>query len=117
MSDNRREPRQKTMLQAEIATPEGFVMSCSVRDLTEHGARLSFGNAFWVPDRFELRIPLRGWIAHGEVRWRRGNQVGIQFLVLRRVPVAGALAAKGLPGATRMLPPHQAPRRLRPISP
>jgi hypothetical protein len=95
MSDNRREPRQKTLLQAQITTAEGFVMSCSVRDLSERGARLSFGNAFWVPEQFKLHILAREWVAQVEVRWRKGNQVGVQFRHLQKARAPQGARVRG----------------------
>ncbi|KAA2241101.1 PilZ domain-containing protein [Salinarimonas soli] len=83
MTDLRRRPRQKTLLRGEITTLTGMVMSCAIRDLSEGGARLTFGDATWVPDRFKLAIFGREWTANAEVRWRKDNQVGVEFRSLR----------------------------------
>ncbi|HYF54240.1 MAG TPA: PilZ domain-containing protein [Salinarimonas sp.] len=83
MNEQRRRTRLKTLLRGEIVTPAGMVMSCSVRDLSEGGARLSFGDATWVPDRFKLTIFGRDWSANAEVRWRKQHQIGVEFRSLR----------------------------------
>ncbi len=83
MTEQRRRTRQKTLLRGEISTTTGMVMSCAVRDLSEGGARLSFGDATWVPDRFKLTIHGRDWTANAEVRWRREHHVGVEFRSLR----------------------------------
>jgi hypothetical protein len=83
MTEQRRRPRQKTLLRGEIMTTSGMAMSCAVRDLSEGGARLSFGDATWVPDRFKLTVFGRDWTANAEVRWRKDNQVGVEFRSLR----------------------------------
>ena len=83
MTDLRRRPRQKTLLRGEITAMNGMVMSCAVRDLSEGGARLTFGDATWVPDRFKLAVFGRDWTANAEVRWRKDNQIGVEFRSLR----------------------------------
>lgn len=85
MEDQRREPRQKTLLRAEITTAQGTIYSCSVRDLSSRGARLSVGDVAWIPSTFKLRILGRDIIADAEVRWRNQNQMGVRFRSVRRL--------------------------------
>lgn len=95
MSEKRRRPRQKTLLSGEIMTGGGSVFTCSVRDISEYGARLCFGNAIWVPDRFKLSVNARGWVAQAEVRWRKGNEVGVEFRSLRMLHASAPVPALG----------------------
>ncbi len=83
MHEQRKTPRQRTFLQAEITTVTGMVLSCGVKDLSEAGARLSVGDPVWIPDQFTLHVFGREWVALAEVRWRKGYQVGVQFRSLR----------------------------------
>lgn len=54
-------------------------MECIVRDFSDAGARLAFGDAVAVPVRFELRIGADGAWRPAQVRWRRDDQVGVSF--------------------------------------
>jgi methyl-accepting chemotaxis protein len=83
MHERREAARQGVVLQAEMTTASGGTVACAVRDLSERGARLSFADASFVPDRFRLRILGREWSALAEVRWREGRQVGVEFRSLR----------------------------------
>lgn len=83
MMEQRRKTRERTCLFGEITTLSGTIIGCSVRDLSEGGARLSFGDPVRIPDRFKLSVAGRGLTAQAEVRWRRGNSVGVEFRSLR----------------------------------
>ncbi len=63
-------------------------ITCRIRDLTNKGARLEFshafteGHTFTNQDRLLLQIGDRDFIqarVECEVRWRRGNQIGVLF--------------------------------------
>lgn len=86
MDEKRKSVRQRTLLYGEIVCTGGLVLSCAVRDISEGGAKLVFGNPFGVPDRFELHIAAKHQVMHCEVRWRRGNQVGVQFRTVVETP-------------------------------
>ena len=56
------------------------VLNCTIRDLSEGGARLAFENAAVVPQEFCLVF-----VAENEMRdvrevWRRADQMGVEFL-------------------------------------
>ena len=60
-------------------------IACSVRDLTETGARLKLEDvAALLPDRFELIIEIDGLEAECQVVWRKGSEIGVSFLKTRR---------------------------------
>jgi hypothetical protein len=54
-------------------------LDCSVRDLSEGGARLVLDDASLAPDTFELMIELDGLEAPCQVVWRRRTEVGVKF--------------------------------------
>lgn len=53
-------------------------LPCSVRDISETGARLEAAAAS-VPDTFELIVELDGLEADCQVVWRKVNFVGVRF--------------------------------------
>lgn len=53
---------------------------CSVRDISNAGARIRVESTFNVPDRFELIIEIDGLGADCKVAWRKGNDIGVRFI-------------------------------------
>ena len=80
MSERRVAPRQKSFLRGCIYfNNRRSVMDCLVRDLTEDGARIIFSHAVNVPDIVELYIPQKEQTLRARVKWRRGDDVGLDF--------------------------------------
>jgi hypothetical protein len=87
MDERRVSRRQKTLLAGKIVFGANrFAMDCSIRDLSTGGAKLSFADPVGIPAEFELHLPSRGTAFRAEVRWRRGQQVGVRFRALLRGP-------------------------------
>src|ERR1700674_595133 len=57
-----------------------LTMNCTVRDVSDTGARLKVEGSLSVPDTFELIIEVDGLEANCEVVWRSTNEVGVRFL-------------------------------------
>jgi hypothetical protein len=66
-----------------VADNPSFTGYCTIRDLSAGGAKLAFGTIPNLPMTFELRIPSQGKAHQVEVRWKRGFQLGVQFLSTR----------------------------------
>lgn len=76
----RRWPRLKTFLRGTIYYNNRLSsVDCVVRDISEGGARLVVSEAAMVPDNFELHIPQKERAYLTDVRWRRGEEMGLQF--------------------------------------
>lgn len=54
-------------------------LECVIRNFSAGGARLSFGEASAVPQRFELKVGHEGSWHAVSVKWRRQNEVGIAY--------------------------------------
>ena len=77
----RRAPRKRTFKGAFILFNERkSTMQCTVRDISEIGARLKFSDPQQVPEDFSLLIELDGLEAVCRVAWRSGDQVGVEFM-------------------------------------
>lgn len=73
-------PRQRSLLQGRIYfNGRRSSADCTIRDITESGARLSFATAVAVPEVIELHIPQRRECYRAEVRWQRGREIGVQI--------------------------------------
>ncbi|WP_019904357.1 PilZ domain-containing protein [Methylobacterium sp. 77] len=81
MSDNRREPRQRTFLKGRIIFNNGASsMDCLVRDMSATGARLALSETATLPEVFELFIPQKERTYKASLRWRRTDGIGIAFV-------------------------------------
>lgn len=80
--DERRCAPRRRMLKSAIAAFNNrfCTVSCTVRDLSDTGARLRSEGSVNIPDTFELIIELDGFEADCEVVWRRGSDLGVRFL-------------------------------------
>ena len=85
-ADKRRLSRHRILKGGLIAvTGHHTAIPCTVRDLTETGARLKLQDAAaLLPERFELIIEIDGLEAECHVVWRKGSDLGVSFLQTRR---------------------------------
>ncbi|MGU3362883.1 PAS domain-containing protein [Methylobacterium sp. M6A4_1b] len=80
MEERRTARRARVLLRAAIRLPGGERIACSIRDLSEGGARLHLGQAAPVPDRFAIVIEADGRRFDCAVRHRSGPNLNVQFL-------------------------------------
>jgi hypothetical protein len=78
--DRRTDRRMRTLLLGRIyynsARPS---LDCNVRDLSMFGACLKGEGVVDAPDWFHLEIPSRNRLHGVRVRWRKGDQIGVDF--------------------------------------
>ena len=81
-TDNRRVELRRRILKAGIIAFAGrhSTVACTVRDLSQGGARLLVAGTVSAPDTFELIIEIDGLEADCEVVGRRGSDVHVRFL-------------------------------------
>jgi hypothetical protein len=56
-------------------------MDCTIRDISDTGARLEFGAMTTLPPEFKLRIIAPGRTIPVELTWQRGMTSGVRFQV------------------------------------
>ena len=75
--ERRSEARLSIVLPAHIVAP-GLNLPCTVRDLSQHGARIRVHDAQIVPEFFDLYVdPQQSRAA--AVRWRGVGELGVAF--------------------------------------
>ncbi|MDX2204745.1 MAG: PilZ domain-containing protein [Hyphomicrobiaceae bacterium] len=81
MADELRISPRRRLLKAGTLLAKNGLMSfkCSVRDLSDAGARLLVDDPVGIPEHFELVIELDGLRADCEVVRRKGNEMGVRF--------------------------------------
>jgi hypothetical protein len=78
--ENRRARRQRVLKGGTIITGiSNSEVGCTLRNQNEGGAELKTGIEARVPDHFLLYVPVDGVAYRCQVRWRRGDRVGVQF--------------------------------------
>ena len=76
--DRRAEPRRRVFKGATLTFNNGYgALECVVRNMGDHGARLSFGDASAVPPHFDLRISGEDHARPAHARWRTMTEVGV----------------------------------------
>jgi hypothetical protein len=101
MLERRASPRRRTLKGALVAgSADRPDVSCTLRDISETGARLSVPEGVIVPGRFELLVVIDGMQAACEVVRRDRNEVGVRFLAKPRfgAPLRRQVLTAGLAG-------------------
>jgi hypothetical protein len=79
-AERRAQPRQRVLKGAIIRFNKGYgALECVVRNLSENGAKLTFGETTAVPKAFELKIAGDETLRQAELRWRAPDCVGVSF--------------------------------------
>lgn len=104
--------RRKVLKAARITLDGGIShIPCTMREISETGARLQVGNGHAVPSAFDLVVELDGMRARCEVIWRQAGVIGVRFSAL---PTMGKpLRLQVVASST---PPVAPPLRRRPIT-
>jgi len=80
----RDERRQRTFRAGMVVINNNTsTISCTIRNLSEHGARLRVEGVFQPPADFTLRTPADKWEARARVVWRKDGELGVRFLADR----------------------------------
>jgi hypothetical protein len=98
ISERRQVARQRALLRGKLLFNHGLnVADCTIRDISERGARLVFSEAIATPDELELHIPQKGQTIKVRIAWRRAQEAGVVFQTAAQ--------------ATPALDPHQIAER------
>jgi hypothetical protein len=80
-SDRRRIQRHRVLKRGKIVV-NGIdpVFDCMIRNLSSKGALLRLDDFYAPPEQFELLIVDSGEKRTAALRWRAGNEIGVQFV-------------------------------------
>lgn len=79
--ERRHSPRRKVLRGGQVIHDGGrSILEVQVRDLSEGGCRIWSRNPSSVPDHFTIRIVGVYGERPCEVRWRSGEELGVEFL-------------------------------------
>jgi hypothetical protein len=77
--EKRSNTRQPALMKGQIVVPNGAPVSCSVRDVSRHGAKIGLPKEWVMPKIFWLRIVGEPGLRHCTVLWRNGQYIGVIF--------------------------------------
>ncbi len=81
IDDRRSSQRRRTVLKGRVLlNNRSSVLDCTVRDLSDTGAQLTFADFSLLPLDFELEIPSRDLRIQARVMWSRGTNHGVRFI-------------------------------------
>ncbi len=79
--DSRAEHRSRTLKRGQVRIDGGkSLIDCTIRDLTETGAKLRFEDVFPLPQQFDLFIVDAKAVWPARSAWQKGNEAGVEFL-------------------------------------
>ncbi len=80
LAERRPRPRKRVLLTGIVAYGEGaFSFDCTIRNLSESGARITVGAIMQLPVNFYL-INVRDRVAYdARAAWNKGGEVGVIF--------------------------------------
>ena len=80
MDDKRKTARRRVLKVGKIIFADGMrLIDCTIRDMSDTGARLLVANAVGLPDTFHLFEKSSGMVYAASVAWRLPSAVGVKF--------------------------------------
>ena len=80
MDNKRSSQRQRVLKTGKIIFAGGaFNVDCTIRNISETGARLQVPTTVGIPDKFTLVDAHAGKRHEVKVVWRKNDQIGVRF--------------------------------------
>ncbi len=80
LSEHRGSPRSRCLVGAQVFyNDRRLSLSCTVRNISDSGCMLVFGEDPFIPNKIEIRISNRRELMPAEVVWRKGRSIGVAF--------------------------------------
>ena len=80
MDEKRKTQRRRVLKEGKIIFADGMrVIDCTIRDISDSGARLLIANTVGVPETFHLFEKSSGMVYPTRVAWRQANAIGVKF--------------------------------------
>lgn len=71
--------RQRALKAAKVVLSNWTMVDCTLRDLSDEGARLVFDGATSLPPEFRVMIVAAGTMRPARLLWQRGLSAGVGF--------------------------------------
>lgn len=77
--ENRVAPRRRVLKSAKIVFDDWRAIDCTVRDVSETGAKLQVGGAHTLPHKFRLLMISENTIRPVQIAWKLNDTLGVAF--------------------------------------
>jgi len=77
--DHRGSERRRALKGAKVVLNDWSTIDCTIRNLSDGGARLEFGDLTTLPEEFRILITSENTLVPVRRAWVRGNAVGVEF--------------------------------------
>ena len=79
-ADRRHVKRQRVLKGALVVLGDHQrVFDCTIRNLTDAGAKISIETTLGIPDQFELFVQSSGRMAPARTIWRNDHEIGVEL--------------------------------------
>jgi hypothetical protein len=79
ISDQRRVTKRMRVLKSGKIVLDGRAVDCTLRDVSQTGAKLVCATALDMPDKFRLFIALDNTIRDVRIAWKEKGMLGVTF--------------------------------------
>lgn len=80
VENKRNAARARVLKGAKIVSMNNWCLTdCTVRDISETGAKLLCGDHLGIANEFRFLLPAENSIRNAKVVWRQDNMLGIEF--------------------------------------
>jgi hypothetical protein len=80
--EHRASPRRRNLKAGKAILSATTLLDCTVRDISDTGARLEFGAMATLPPEFKLHIVSTDQTIPVELTWQRGTTAGVRFKIV-----------------------------------
>ena len=78
-ADARGSRRSRTLRAGRVLLNDRSTIDCTIRDMTDTGARLRFGALVPLPEECRLLLPSDGTVVPIRVIWQNSDSAGVAF--------------------------------------
>lgn len=94
VADRRASRRYRTLKAGKLVLQDGMgTINCVIRDMSLDGARVTVDGVFSIPRSLEFMVLESNQRAKAEVRWQKGNELGLQYTDAKIEPKAKRVAS------------------------
>lgn len=80
-TNHRRSERMRSFMAARILFNKGMMkVDCTIRNISDGGAKIEVSGSVTLPEHFELHIPQRNITRKVRLAWRHGDFCGVSYL-------------------------------------
>ena len=79
-TNHRRSERMRVFMAARILFNQGMMkVDCTIRNISDGGAKLEVSDAVTLPEFFDLHIPQKNVTRKARLAWRHGDFCGVAY--------------------------------------